>query len=294
MKPHIRLLLPLLILTLFLCKRAEASIQLTYTIEVNVDGSAVWTAEQKGIGIPPPVFDEFVRNVSLLIALAAEKTQRNMTVERLSMSVNVSGSYKIIRYYFTWKNFTIPMNGKMVMGDMFQVENLFSYLYGDGAVCILYPSEYFVETVSPEPHERNEQFHILKWYGTADFKIGEPKVTFTKNPDFWITNKNIILIFSLTLLAGGGVVGIYYLKFKRKRKMREERIVQKIESDEEKVISLLKSAGGSLYQSAIADYCGFSRAKASKLLKTMEDKGMIKREDKGREKIVTLLKEVKK
>jgi predicted transcriptional regulator len=284
----------LFILVLLLCGRGEASIQLTYTIEVNAECSAAWVIEQKGIGVPPPVFDEFVRKVSLLISLAAEKTQRNMTAESLSMSVNVSGSYKIIRYYFTWKNFAQSVNGKIVMGDVFEVENFFSYLYGDGAVRISYPLDSVVESVSPEPHERDDRFHVLEWYGTADFKTGEPKVTFAKNPDIWIAIKNIIFVVSLAVLAGGCFIGTYYLKFKRgKEKMKEKIYVQKMGNDEEKVISLLRSAGGSLYQSAIADHCGFSRAKASKLLKSMEDRGIVKREDKGREKIVTLLEEVK-
>jgi uncharacterized membrane protein len=46
-----------------------------------------------------------------------------------------------------------------------------------------------------------------------------------------------------------------------------------------------------MHQSKIAEKCGFSRAKASKLLKVMENKAVIKREQKGREKMVTLIKE---
>jgi hypothetical protein len=292
MKVYIRCFLLLSILVLLLCGRGEASIQLTYSIEVNAECSAAWVIEQKGIGVPTPVFDEFVKKVSSLISLAAEKTQRNMTVEGLSMSVNVSGSYKIIRYYFIWKNFAQSVNGKIVMGDVFEVENFFSYLYGDGAVRISYPLDSIVESVSPEPHERDDCFHVLEWYGTADFKIGEPKVSFAKNPDIWIAIKNVFVV-SLALLAVGCFIGTYYLKFKRKEKMKEKIYIQKMGNDEEKVISLLRSAGGSLYQSAIADHCGFSRAKASKLLKSMENRGIVKREDKGREKMVTLLEEVK-
>ena len=66
-----------------------------------------------------------------------------------------------------------------------------------------------------------------------------------------------------------------------------------MEDDEEKVVNLLKAAGGSLYQSAIADQCGFSRSKASKLLALMERKRKIRREKKGREKLVTLIYTVK-
>jgi uncharacterized membrane protein len=303
MKPYTKLLLLLFFFIISQCEIAQAFIQLTYTIEVNVDGSAAWIIEQKGIGIPTPIFDAFVKNVSLLISVAAEKTQRNMTAESLSMSVNVSGSYKIIRYYFIWKEFAKTENGQITIGDVFQVENFFSYLYGDGAVIASYPSEYAIEIVSPPPHERDDSINRLEWYGTVDFKEGEPKVVFAKKSAFGnfmdIISKNAILIVSLAALTSGGFIGVYYFKFKRK--MIKKRVdtelslqgIRKIEDDEEKVINLLRSAGGSLYQSAIADSCGFSRAKASKLLKRMEDEGRIRREDKGREKIVTLLEEAK-
>lgn len=299
-----KLLLLLFFFIVSQCKMAEASIQLTYTIEVNVDGSAAWIIEQKGIGIPTPIFGVFVKNVSLLISVAAEKTQRNMTAESFSMIYNVSGSYKIVRYYFVWKEFAKTENGQITIGDVFQVENFFSYLYGDGAVITSYPSEYAIEIVSPPPHERDDSINRLEWYGTVDFKEGEPKVVvFAKKPAFWnfmdIISKNAILIVSLAALTSGGFIGVYYFKFKRK--MIKKRVdtelslqgIPKIEDDEEKVINLLRNAGGRLYQSAIADSCGFSRAKASKLLKRMEDKGRIRREDKGREKIVTLLEEAK-
>jgi uncharacterized membrane protein len=46
-----------------------------------------------------------------------------------------------------------------------------------------------------------------------------------------------------------------------------------------------------MLQSAIKEKCGFSKAKISGLLKSMEEKGMIKRKRKGREKLVTLVNE---
>jgi uncharacterized membrane protein len=67
-------------------------------------------------------------------------------------------------------------------------------------------------------------------------------------------------------------------------------IIQSIENDEDKIIRLLKSAGGSLYQSAIAEQSRFSRVKTSNLLASLENKGIIKRYKKGRDKIVTLTK----
>lgn len=66
--------------------------------------------------------------------------------------------------------------------------------------------------------------------------------------------------------------------------------LEKMEDDEEKVVKLLKSAGGQLYQSQISRHYGFSTSKTSELLSSMEKKGLIKRKTQGREKIVKLIK----
>jgi len=61
-----------------------------------------------------------------------------------------------------------------------------------------------------------------------------------------------------------------------------------IESDEEKIIKVIRNSGGVLNQTAIAEQCRFSKAKTSQLLASLEQKGVIKRFKKGRDKIVTL------
>jgi len=108
------------------------------------------------------------------------------------------------------------------------------------------------------------------------------------------------IIAALIALAGIGFTSLWFFKFRKKEK--REAIVTAphvppvtlgIEDNEEKVVTLLKSAGGPIYQSTIANQCGFSRSKTSKLLTSMEMKGRIRRQEKGREKVVTLTDEVK-
>jgi len=301
MKSYATFFLLLFIAFQLQCGVVQGAYQLEYTIEVYVDGSAMWFIEQKGIGIQPS-FDTFVENVSSLIKVAQAKTQRNMTAptESFLMNVSVSGSYKIVRYQFRWDGFGEAEGSMIKIGDVFKVENFFAYLYGDGAVYIKYPQEYVVESVSPTPHEQDDSIPMLEWCGIEDFKIGEPKIMLKEKsaPSGFldVISKNAILIVSVLVFICGGSIGLYYLKFRKKEKGPEMLEIPKplrIEDDEEKVINLLRSSGGSLYQSAITERCGFSRSKTSKLLKAMEDKGKIKREERGREKIVTLREEVK-
>lgn len=63
--------------------------------------------------------------------------------------------------------------------------------------------------------------------------------------------------------------------------------------DEEKIVRLLKSTGGRLLQSIIADRLKFSKSKTSNLLKMMEAKGKIRREQKGRDKVVILIEKTR-
>jgi len=300
MKSYATLFLLIFIAFQLQCQLAQGAYQLEYTIEVYADGSAMWFIEQKGIGIQPS-FETFCQKVDLILEKAMVKTSRNMAAKGLSMMANLSGSYSVIRYMFLWENFSVVVENSCIkVGDIFEVENFFDNLYGDGSVYIKYPQQYVVESVSPTPHEQDNSSRILKWYGIEDFKIGEPKIVLKEKSAasgfLDIISKNAILIVSILVICGGSI-GLYYLKFRRKKEKAPEVLEAPkplgIEDDEEKIINLLRSAGGSLYQSAITEQCGFSRSKTSKLLKAMEDKGKIKREEKGREKIVTLLEEVK-
>ena len=64
-------------------------------------------------------------------------------------------------------------------------------------------------------------------------------------------------------------------------------------SEEDKVLKLLKSFGGSMRQSEITEQSRFSKAKTSQLLAALEKKGSITRYKSGRDKIVTLKERVK-
>ena len=61
-----------------------------------------------------------------------------------------------------------------------------------------------------------------------------------------------------------------------------------MDSGEEEIIKVLRSSGGNLHQSVIAERCRFSKAKTSQLLSALEQKGVVRRYKKGRDKIVTL------
>jgi len=291
----VMLIFALIITLSFKCPKVLGSYPPQYIIEVHTDGSALWIIEKKGINLRPD-FDEFIYKVQKLVSVVQTLTQRNMSIPRngFFMTYNVSGSYRIIRYGFHWKGFAQVRESEILIGDVFNLENFFNYLYGNGAVIIKYPPGYKIESVSPPPHERDDAALTIQWYGIEDFKLGEPKILLkpeSRPPSPFQNSPALIVI--LLALALGITLGLYYFKPKEKTEQRnynaaEEKLSGKFESEEEIIINLLKASGGRMRQSAIAEKCGFSRSKTSKLLKRLEQEGKIERKTKGREKIVSL------
>jgi uncharacterized membrane protein len=291
-----------LILILTQCKTVLGEYQVEYAIQIHNDDSATWIITLTGTDIQASLntFYTFQEKVTSVMEAAENQTGRTMDVANPKMTVDVSGSYTVVKYQFDWINFSKIEDAKIIIGDVFGVENFFPNLYGDGTVYVTYPAQYSIETVSPTPHQQNASLQMLKWYGTKDFKRGEPSIILKEksaSPEpADIIKQNALLIMSLAALSIGIPLSIYIIKHQRKKRGKpsiekpEQPIIPQIESDEDKIIRLLKSVGGSVYQSAIAEQTRFSKAKTSNLLATLENKGIIKRYKKGRDKIVTLTK----
>jgi len=281
-----------------------------YTIQINRDGSAAWIIKQTGINITASTetFVEFTNRIMSLVEAAKNKTGREMTANEDTMSMTFTSfpnsSYDIVEYRFYWENFSKIENANIIIGDIFQVQDFFLQLYDDGEVYMTYPSEYIVEgPVSPTPSQRNDSLQILGWPGTEDFNNGEASIILREKSSssgfLEALEPYTFPILGLAVLVSGFSLGFY---MHRHRKRKEMKIVKApelpspfgVESDEEKTVKLLKSSGGSLYQSVITDQCGFSRAKTSQLLAVLEDKGIVRRYKKGRDKIVILIEQDKK
>ena len=287
----------LLILSRVFCQN-----QIEYEIKIEIDGSAGWIIRIMGDEVSVD-FLEFESRVTSLVEAAENEIGRGMIAVRdsFSFTLNYSGSYSIIECRFHWINFSKTENKRIIIGDVFQSQNLFLQLYGDGEVCISYPSEYVIETISPTPYDRNDSTHTLRWLGANDFlgKFGiilhEKSVT----PGLTLNSQESMLIIAGVLsVASVTSVGLYL--FKRHTKKEKESGIPEfptplgIENAEDKIIKLLIASGGSLHQTAIANQCRFSKAKTSQLLTILENKGIIKRYKMGRRKIITLIKKVEK
>lgn len=295
MKIRILLIAVLLALFLTLYEPAYSEGQVKYRIQVSSDGSAAWTIIQWG-DIHLDI--QFPDKVTSLLETARNETQRDMNAQVTNITLTPFESYIVIEYKFYWINFSRIEDARIIIGDVFQVEDFFGQLYGDGEVNIIYPPDYTLEAVSPPlPYEYNPSLQTLSWLTTKDFKEGKPSITLREKSAssgfMELIGQNMFLILMVTAISTAFSASFYM--FRRHAKKRNESLrkpdltgLPNIDTEEDKIIKLLKSSGGSLRQSAIVDQLRFSKAKASQLLTALEDKGTVKRYKKGRDKIVIL------
>ncbi|MCW3994840.1 MAG: MarR family transcriptional regulator [Candidatus Bathyarchaeota archaeon] len=265
-----------------------------YQVQINSDGSANWNIIQfSSANTPVDTWQGFQEKIFNIVNSAASLTQRQMEINEHSLQINstISAESRITDYSFIWQNFSIIEGKEIVFGDVFEVHDFFGQLYGDAAFELTYPSDYSVKSVTPAPYERQDSSCTLKWSRTQDLvnaKVCIVLISDSQKEDInlqysLITVSILALVFTVTL------VGTY--AFKRRRtngNHNQDTAAPALESEEDKIINLLRAQGGTMRQSEITERCRFSKAKASQLLSALETRGILTRYKKGRDKIVTL------
>ncbi len=274
-----------------------------YKVQVNSDGSANWTIIQaSNSNGTVESWQGFQQQIINLINTARNQTQREMSLDNNSLQMNTiwENQSETTEYEFTWLNFSIIQGDRLTFGDVFQVKDFFGQLFGDGEIQVVYPASYQLVSVSPQPNGGNTNPQTLDWLGTQFFVNGNPSITIepSSEPSSTPSQESNAFGWQFYVLIGSGVAAALaafsVASFIVKRRMtKAERInastpMPPIESEEEKILKIIRASGGSTYQSDITEKCNFSKAKTSQLLTTLEKKGIISRYKKGRDKIVNL------
>ncbi|MCX8150199.1 MAG: hypothetical protein N3D85_01655 [Candidatus Bathyarchaeota archaeon] len=284
----------------------QGQVYTQYTVDVFEDCSATWIITQVlDINGTVDTWDGFQQKVSNLVNAAMNQTQREMNVVPASLQMDTALSWetqsKTVKYIFTWANFSYAQNGQVIVGDVFGVNGFFSLLYGDGTLQINYPQKLAIQSVVPAPSERDDKAQTIKWLGSQYFINGHPHIVLAdtnvvSNSDA-PTAMLIIGVVGTLLAFSLGSLGFVLAK-RRMQQIKETNInklpeIPKVETEEEKILKTLKSAGGSMFQWEITEKCRFSKAKTSQLLAVLEKKGIVRRYKKGRDKIVMLIENPK-
>jgi uncharacterized membrane protein len=295
----------LMVLLLVPYGKVPGASQLEYTIQIRTDGSATWTVTQTlGVNSSIETVETLQNRITLLAAASENTTGRTMTasVDSLAFTRSANSSYVEAQYKFDWENFSEVEGSRILIGDVFGTPNFFDRLYGDGQVYVIYPSQYVVDTVKPTPFSQNDSIQTLEWLGTTDLENDTRIVLIQESatPSNFIDTLrgNVVLIVGLVAIAAGSSAVLFSFRRNRKRKIStlergEPRNLPIMENDEERTVKLIRSSGGTVYQSAITDQFRFSKSKTSQLLAVLEHKGIIRRYKKGRDKVVVLVEENK-
>ncbi len=118
-------------------------------------------------------------------------------------------------------------------------------------------------------------------------------ISYTVPPSSLIIDPPILLMIAVVIMAIAGGFFIYFRKYVAAGKAEAFKAV--LNQDEKKIVDILTGSGGKAYQKVIVRDTGFSKAKVSRLLKSLKERGIIEIEPvSGRENRVILVTEKKK
>jgi len=292
-------------LMVLFCGRAQAQTYITqYRVQLNIDNSATWSITQvSGVNGTVDTWTGFQDKVIALVDAAAIQTNRQMGIDNNSLQLSTlitENNSKSTEYDFTWLNFSVTKNGQLVAGDVFDVNNFFDQLYGNGELQINYPANYTLQSVTPKPDQQELTTQTLEWVWTQFFVTEKPSIEL-ETPKTIAANSSLLMSpFVLASVSAVAVVAAFVaawsLVMNRRQKIKEAPVLPTLtlpESEEEKILRVLRSNGGSSFQSAITEQCRFSKAKTSQLLTALEKHGKVRRYKRGRDKIVNLIEQAK-
>jgi len=284
----------------------ESEYRVTYTININSDGNAMWYVEYRTPLVSKEdlsSFDNYTAQLKQVylkefkdlmqrsVSDAANATSRKMVAGGFTGDAEVqsapTGTYGIVRYSFAWTNFAkVDADKNINIGDVF-VAGL--YLSKDNMLVIQYPADYAVEHVAPQPDQVRDG---LVWYGIRSFNSGEPAIALSKTSSSWMPL--LIAISVISISAAGAFI---YMRKARGGKAGGSDTGPAAESIsetdmialEDRIVNTLKESGGSLYQSEIGKKLNLPKSSVSTALNQLHDKKIIQKIKKGRENLIRLV-----
>lgn len=280
-----------LLLVLMPIHSAQAQDHYEYTVQIRSDGSAYWSIEQySAVDAEVYTWQDFQQILSVILDSAQAHTGRNMEVDLNSIQINTSifAESKTTEYSFVWRNFSIIEGNKIRFGDSFQINDFLTQLFGNASIRVTYPENYVVESVYPTPDVRNDQTHTFTWNSMHELVNDNTEIVLAGNPSIndATTQTVLLLVTSIGLVA---VIFVFFT-FTRKKRRNKQSPYGSLQTEEDKILNLLKTQGGTMRQSEITRQLHFSKAKTSQLLSQLENEGELTRFKKGRDKIVTIAK----
>ena len=251
---------------------------------------------------------------------AAEATGREMSIGEPTRSAELierstddgTDRYGELRVSFVWESFArVDENGTMYVGDAFNTTDG-TWLSGLGpnqTLVIRSAPGYTAPTTSPIGADGGD----LRWEGPASFEPGYFEIVYEPAPDGPLESASTALLVGALALSGTALLLGVYLLWRRREETGadgeddsdgeddgdsgdgeddgDDDPALELLSDEERVEHLLEQHGGRMKQAKIVKETGWSNAKVSQLLSSMENDDRVDKLRIGRENLISLPEE---
>ena len=291
---------------------SDSGYSTSYTISITKDGSAHWQIEYRTPLLSTEDlagFENYSQDINTVylpelrdlmqrsVAQATLGTSREMAVTDFTgnalIQTSPTGRFGVITYTFDWTHFANVDEG-IVVGDAF-VGGM--YLARDNTLIIRYPEGYTVASVSPVPDRTGD---ALAWYGLRSFGPGQPSIVL-KGSSFpflpLIGGIAIIVIILITAIIlyrraiAGNRRGEEVFEADDPTGSPAAHSTVDMETLEEKILQLLISHNGEVFQSEIVKVLGLPKSTISTTLNDLHQRGVIQKVRKGRENLIRLVKD---
>jgi hypothetical protein len=292
-----------IVLTGMAASAAVPDYSVAYTVSVADDGSALWHVEYRTLlltsadiadfeayaaDLSEVYLPEFRGLMERSAAEAAAATGRYMEISDVTGNAVIqespTGRYGVVIYTALWEGFARPAS-TFAIGDAFTGG---MYLENDNILRVRIPEGYTVAQAVPEPDSTRDG---LLWSGPRLFAAGEPRVVLDAQA-FPLTSVAAGIALLLLIGVAGSVL------FRR----RSNAPIPSTNpsppggagpmSHDDRIVQLLRSQGGELFQSEIVRMTALPRSTVSTVLNDIHGRGLIVKIKKGRENLIRLSTDV--
>jgi uncharacterized membrane protein len=230
---------------------------------------------------------------------AETATGRSMRVTNVTRDFETTDRRGRLVLEFTWTNFARVNGSQLIVNDAFNTTDgtWLPRLYSGQTLIISAPPGYGI-TTSP-PTDINDRSLIFK--GSQTFEPGYLDIVYRgERPVPLIPLRGeTLLVIGLGIVLIAGLVAVQRYRDTDPQpdtidepepstdEPEEEDVDVELLSDEEQVERLLEQNGGRMKQARIVDETGWSNAKVSQLLSSMEEDGRIDKLRIGRENLIS-------
>ena len=276
---------------------------IAYTVTVADDGSALWHVEYRTLlltvadvadfeiyaaDLSEVYLPEFRGLMERSAAQAAAATGRHMEIGGVTGNAVIqespTGRYGVVVYTALWDGFARPAS-TIAIGDAFTGG---MYLERDNTLVIRIPEEYTVAQVVPAPDTTRDG---LVWSGPRTFGAGEPRVVLEPQA-FPLPYAVAGLALLIVIVIASSVFFRRHRNAPIKSPDPSPPTGAELMSLDDRIVHLLRSQGGELFQSDIVRMTSLPRSTVSTALNDIHARGMIVKIKKGRENLIRLSTDV--